>query len=73
MADSVSRQRSDKPKDETAKVLNELKVAFNLPDDTAVIRRALGLARLIAQEAKDDHTIVIERKDGSQLQIVLDA
>ena len=73
MADSVSRQRSDKTKDETIKVLNELKVAFNLPNDTAVIGRSLALARLIAQEAKDDHTIMIERKDGSQLQIVLDA
>jgi len=28
MEDSVSRQRSDKPRDETATILNERKVAF---------------------------------------------
>ncbi len=64
---------SSQAADETVQILLELRQAFNVSTDSAVIRRALGLARLIAREAKEDHTITIERKDGSQLQLVLDA
>jgi hypothetical protein len=73
MKDSSTRERNEESPEETAQVLKELQVAFNVPSNTAVISRALGLAQLIAREAKDDHTITIERKDGSQLQIVLNA
>jgi hypothetical protein len=73
MSDGNTWQRNDDSPDETAKVLKELQLAFNVPSNTAVISRALGLARLIAREAMDDHTITIERRDGSQLQIVLNA
>jgi redox-regulated HSP33 family molecular chaperone len=73
MADSNTRQRSVASPEETEQVLKELQVAFNVPSYTAVIGRALNLAQLIAREAKDDHTITIECKDGSQLQIVLNA
>jgi hypothetical protein len=73
MSGNATFQRSYQATDETAQVLNELKAAFRLNSDSAVIRRALGLARLIAREAKDDHTISIERKDGTRVKLLLDA
>ena len=73
MSDGATRQRSYQATDETAQVLGELRAAFRLNSDSAVIRRALALARLIAREAKDDHSIVIERRDGTTAQILLDA
>jgi hypothetical protein len=71
MADT--HQRSYQATDETPQVLGELRAAFKVKTDSAVIRRALGLARLIAREAKDDHTIIIERRDGTRVQLLLDA
>jgi hypothetical protein len=71
MADTY--QRSYQATDETPQVLCELRAAFKVTSDSAVIRRALALARLIAREAKDDHTIIIERKDGTRVQLMLDA
>jgi redox-regulated HSP33 family molecular chaperone len=73
MADSKTRQQTRVSVEETERVLRELKLAFNVSSYTEVLGRALGLAQLIASEAKDDHTITIERKDGTQLQIVLNA
>ena len=73
MSDNVSVERSHQAADETLQIFAELRAAFNLNSDSAVIRRALGLARFIAKEAKDDHTITIERKDGTQVQLLLDA
>jgi hypothetical protein len=73
MADNTTVQRSYQAHDETLLAMAELKAAFRLTSDSAVIRRALGLARLIAREAKDDHTIMIERKDGTQVKLLLDA
>ncbi len=73
MADSSTRQRNVASRDESEQLLKELQVAFNVRSYTAVIGRALNLAQLIAREAEDDHTITIECKDGSQLQIVLNA
>jgi arginyl-tRNA synthetase len=73
MSGSTTRQRSYQATDETDQVLQELREAFKVSTDSAAIRRALGLARVIAREAKDDHTIVIQRKDGTPLQLLLDA
>jgi hypothetical protein len=73
MSGSAPRQRSYQANDETDQVLRELREAFKVSTDSAAIRRALGLARVIAREAKDDHTIVIERKDGTSLRLLLDA
>lgn len=73
MSEAATRQRSYQANDETPQALNELRVAFRLNSDSAVIRRALALARVIAREAKDDHTIIIERRDGTKAQILLDA
>jgi hypothetical protein len=70
-ADRCARQSSEI--DETPAALLELQVAFNVNSNGAAIRRALGLARLIAREAKDDHTIMIERKDGTQVKLILNA
>jgi len=70
-ADRRARQSSEI--DETPAALLELQVAFNVNSNGAAIRRALGLARLIAREAKYDHTIMIERKDGTQVKLILNA
>ena len=68
-----SRQRSYQTTDETPEVLRELRNTFNVGNDSAVIRRALGLARLMANEAADDHTVTIVRKDGTPVKLLLNA
>ena len=73
MSDSGSRQRSYQATDETHEVIRELRTAFRVNSDSAAIRRALAVARVIAREARDDHTIMIERKDGTQVKLILDA
>lgn len=72
MSSTTVCQRSYQATDETSAALAELRAAFRLNSDSAVIRRALSLSRILACEAKD-HTVTIERKDGSKVQILLDA
>jgi hypothetical protein len=72
MSEPNTRQRSYPATDETPQLLDELRTVFRLDSYSAVIRRPLALARIIAREADDNHTVVIQRKDGSMVQIVLD-
>ena len=71
MSGNSSRQRSYQGTDQTPQVLSELREAFGVANDSAVIRRALGLARLMAQEVGDDHTVTIVKKDGTQVKLLL--
>ncbi len=73
MTENGPTQRGDDSLEQTRQVMRELRAAFKLDSDSAVVRRAIAVARLMAREAKDDHTIVIECKDGSRAQLFLDA
>lgn len=56
---------------ETLALLDELKGAFGVETNTAVLRRALAIARLAANNQRDDHTISIVGKDDVKRDIVL--
>ena len=66
-----TRQRSYQASDETLKVLDELRGAFQLATDSAVIRRSLALARVVVRAAEGAGSIVILRRDGTDLEIML--
>jgi hypothetical protein len=74
MAETTTRtqQRSYQATDETARALAELRETFRVPTDSAVVRRALALARVMAQEAGEDHTVTVLRRDGTPMKILLD-
>jgi hypothetical protein len=57
--------------EETLSLLNELKGAFGLETNTAVLRRALAIARIAAKNQRADHTISIIGKDEIKRDIVL--
>jgi hypothetical protein len=57
--------------EETLALLDELKGAFGLDTNTAVLRRALAIARLAANNQRPDHTISIIGKDEVRRDIVL--
>jgi len=73
MPDNTSYQTGGHVEDETLKLFSDLRALFQVNNDAAVLRRALALARIVAREAKDDHTITIERRDGTQVTLMLDA
>jgi hypothetical protein len=56
---------------ETLALLDELKGTFGVETNTAVLRRALAIARLAANNQRDDHTISIVGKDDVKRDIVL--
>ena len=68
---SAPRQRSYQASAETLKVLEELRGAFQLPTDSAVIRRSLALARVLVRAAQGAASIIICRPDGTHLEVVL--
>ncbi len=51
--------------------IDQLKEDFNVDTVTAVLRRALALARVAAQNANDDHTITIIDKNNERQKILL--
>jgi hypothetical protein len=57
--------------EKTLGLLEELKSAFQVETNTAVLRRALAIARLAAQNQRADHTISIIGKDEVKRDIVL--
>jgi hypothetical protein len=65
------RQRSYQASAETVGILRELRAAFGLSTDSAVIRRALALARVIARAAQGADSILIRRNDGREQEIIL--
>lgn len=56
---------------ETLALLEELKGAFGVETNTAVLKRALAIARLAAKNQRDDHTISLVGKDEVRRDIVL--
>jgi hypothetical protein len=57
--------------EETLQLLDELKETFGVDTNTAVLRRALAIARLAAKNQRDDHTVSIVGKDDIRRDIVL--
>jgi hypothetical protein len=57
--------------EETLDLLEELKGAFGVDTNTAVLRRALAIARLAANNRRSDNTISIIGKDEVKRDIVL--
>lgn len=56
----------------TAQAIDELKDVFGVTSNTAVIRRAIALARVAARNANtEDQTVTLLNKDGVQLKIAL--
>jgi len=55
----------------TAQVIASLRGAFGVKTDASVVRRALGLARMIAENADEDHSVLILRKNNTALKIHL--
>lgn len=55
----------------TAEAISELRGIFGVKTNAAVIRKALVLAQVISQQAKDDHTITVSGK-SEPVVIVLD-
>ena len=56
---------------DTLALLEELKGAFGVETNTAVLKRALAIARLAASNQRDDHTISLVGKDEVRRDIVL--
>ncbi len=59
--------------DETYALLEELKKSFGVESYSAVVKRALALARLAARNQRDDHTISILGKDEVRRDVVLNS
>ena len=57
--------------EETLLLLESLKNAFGVDTNTAVLRRALAIARVAANNQRPDHTISIIGKDEIKRDIVL--
>jgi hypothetical protein len=57
--------------EETLTLLEDLKGAFGVDSNTAVLRRALAIARLAANNRRADNTISIVGKDEVKRDIVL--
>ena len=71
MADVMDQQDDAPVADETEQVLRELRAAFELSSDRAVVRRAIALARIMAQEMNDEHKVTVLGRDGQPFSIVL--
>lgn len=57
--------------DETLNLIEQLKGAFGVDTNTAVLKRALAIARLAANHQRNDHTITLIGKDEVRRDIVL--
>lgn len=58
---------------ETIDLIDDLKKSFGVDTNTAVLKRALAIARLVVQNQRDDHTITILGKDEVRRDIVLNS
>lgn len=56
---------------ETLELIERLKREFGVDTNTAVLKRALAIDRLAADNQRDDHTISIVGKDESRRDLVL--
>jgi hypothetical protein len=66
-----TRQRSYQASPDTLRMLRDLRNALGVTTDSAVIRRALALARVMVRAARGGDTIVIRKRDGNEIEIVL--
>jgi len=55
----------------TADVIASLREAFGVKTNAEVVTSALSLARIIAQNANDDHTVLVIGKDDKALKLNL--
>lgn len=56
----------------TAQAIDELKATFGVSSNTAVIRKAIALARIAARnEDKGDGTVTLLTEDGTPLKVSL--
>ncbi|HEY2659867.1 MAG TPA: hypothetical protein VGI79_09110 [Caulobacteraceae bacterium] len=68
----MATQTSFQLDDGTAAAIDELKTAFGVSSNTAVIRKAIALARIAAKNGDQaDGTITLVDKDGAPLKISL--
>ncbi len=56
---------------ETLELIEQLKKEFGVETNTAVLKRALAIARIAAHNQRDDHTISIVGKDDVRRDILL--
>ncbi|MFZ1965272.1 MAG: hypothetical protein WAU78_17715 [Roseiarcus sp.] len=56
---------------ETLDLIEHLKKTFGVDTNTAVLKRALALARVAAGNQRDDHTVTIVGKDDVRRDILL--
>jgi len=57
--------------DDTIKVIEALKSAFGVSTNGEVISRALALAKVVAAEADEQHTVLLAGKDNKPIKILL--
>lgn len=57
--------------EKTLGIIESLKVSFGVGTNAAALRRALAIARLAAENQRDDHTITLIGKDDRPRDIVL--
>jgi len=57
--------------DHTAQVIASLRDVFGVETKAEVVKCAIGLARLVAEYADDDHTVLLVGKDDKALKLKL--
>ncbi len=58
---------------ETLDLIEDLKKTFGVETNTAVLKRALAIARLAANNQREDHTVTIVGKDDVRRDILLNS
>lgn len=66
-----SKQITFTVSEKTLEEIEKLKEKFDVETSAAVIRRALALARVAAENAGDDHTLTIVNQEKEQQKILL--
>ena len=67
----MSQQISFVVNDQVLKTLEELKQTFGVTTNAAVVRKALALARVAAQNAGQDHTVTIVDRNNKSHKVML--
>lgn len=55
----------------TMDAIEAMKEPFGVKTSTEVVSKALALAKIIAREADDDHTVLLAAKDGTAIKLNL--
>jgi len=55
----------------TTKAIEALKETFGVKTNAAVIRRALALARVVAEKADENHTVMVVGKNDEAVKVSL--